>query len=917
MTLSWNEIRRRAIEFSQEYKNATRENAETQTFYNAFFDVFGINRRRVASFEEPVKKLGTKRGRIDLLWKGTILVEQKSTGKDLGAAYTQALDYFPHLKEEELPRYILVSDFQTFELYDLDTQAVQKFTLAELHTKVELFGFIAGYQKREFKDQDPVNIKASELMGKLHDMLKDSGYGGHDLEQYLVRLLFCLFADDTAIFEKDTLRYYIEEQTKPDGSDAGYHLTMLFQTLNTPREKRQKTLDESLNQFPYVNGSLFAETLPIPAFNKAMRDALISASYFDWGSISPAIFGSLFQSVMDKEKRRGGGAHYTTEKNIMKIVKPLFLDALHAEFENVKYDNRRIQNFHKKLETLTFLDPACGCGNFLILAYRELRLLEIKVLKALNPSGQLALDVSEFSRINVDAFYGIEIEEFPARIAEVALWLMDHQMNIRLSEAFGQYYVRIPLRKSAHIHNANALKLDWETVVPKEQLSYILGNPPFVGKQYRTTEQDADIDTVFQGVKGAGVLDFVAAWYLKAAQYVQETRIVCAFVSTNSISQGEQVSILWQELFAHYHIKIHFAHRTFAWSSEARGKAAVHCVIIGFAAFDIRQKLLYEYDHINGEPHEIAAINITPYLTDGGDIVITKQSHPICSVPEIVFGNMPNDNGNLLLTNEEKTELLAIEPNAAPYIRQIMGSREFINGISRWCLWLVDITPEALRKLPYVKARVEKVQQSRLISNRATTRALADTPYLFGEIRQPKSDFLAIPEVSSVMRKYIPIGFLKQECIVTNKLYTLANANFYQFGILSSLMHVTWTRYVCGKLKSDFQYSAGIVYNNFPWPQNPTPQQMKDIETKAQAVLDIRTQFSSSTLADLYNSLTMPPALLKAHQALDKAVDATYRKQSFDSERERIEYLFILYQQLTDPMGTAMAKPVRKGHKPE
>jgi len=913
MPISWNEIRKRAIKFSQEFSDATRENAETQTFYNEFFNVFGITRRRVASFEEPVKKLGARRGRIDLFWKGTLLVEQKSTGKDLSAAYTQALDYFPNLKEEELPRYILVSDFQTFELYDLDTSTMNKFNLGELHTKVELFGFIAGYQKREFKDQDPVNIKASELMGKLHDMLKDSGYLGHDLEQYLVRLLFCLFADDTDIFDKDTLRYYIEEQTKQDGSDLGQHLSMIFQILNTPPEKRQRTLNEALKPFPYVNGSLFAETLPIPSFDSTMREALISACYFDWGSISPAIFGSLFQSVMDREKRRGIGAHYTTEKNILKILKPLFLDALYAEFESIKYDNRRLQNFHKKLETLTFLDPACGCGNFLILAYRELRLLEIMVLKVLYPTGQLTWDVSEFSRINVDAFYGIEIEEFPARIAEVALWLIDHQMNMRLSEAFGQYYVRIPLRKSAHIHNANALQLDWEKVIQKERLFYILGNPPFVGAMMMSDSQRNDIEFVFSGsVPNAGVLDYVAAWYFKTVVFMQgNPAIRAAFVSTNSITQGEQASILWQQLL-NRGVKINFAHRTFAWSSEARGKAAVHCVIVGFALQDTTPKLIYDYQDIKGDPLAVQAKNINPYLVDAPNLTVTNRSTPICNVPAMRFGSMPRDGGHLIFTDVEKEAFLTLEPQAEKWLRPYTGAQEFINGWRRWCLWLTEITPNELRQLPKVMERVSLVKKFRLESKAATTRKFAQTPTIFCQIAQPASDYLLIPRVSSEKRHYIPIGFMPQDVIANDQVLSVEYATPYHFGILSSEMHMTWMRYVCGRLKSDFRYSKDIVYNNFPWPQNLTPQQIKDIEAKAQAVLDTRTQYPGSTLADLYDPLTMPPALLKAHQALDKAVDTAYRKQPFDTERHRIEYLFGLYQELTDPLITAMAKAGRK-----
>lgn len=911
MPLSWNEIRSRAIVFSQEYRNVTRENAETQTFYNDFFNIFGITRRRVASFEEPVKKLGAKRGRIDLFWKGMLLVEQKSSGRDLEAAYAQALDYFPNLREEELPRYILVSDFQRFELYDLEDGTEHRFDLADLHNNVELFSFIAGYQKREFKDQDPVNVEASERMGKLHDMLRDAGYTGHELEVLLVRLLFCLFADDTGIFEKGSMLYYLEQKTNEDGSDLGLHLAILFQTLNTPYDRRQRHLDEALSLFPYVNGNLFSETLPIPAFNAPMRRSLISACYFDWGRISPAIFGSLFQSVMDKDKRRGIGAHYTTEKNIMKIVKPLFLDALYAEFESVRRDRKKLQAFYDKLARLTFLDPACGCGNFLILAYRELRLLEIEVLKVLHPDGQLALDVGELSRINVDAFYGIEIEEFPARIAEVALWLMDHQMNMLLSETFGQYYVRIPLRASAHIQNANALTLDWEKVVPKERLSYILGNPPFVGKTYQSAEQKKDIGFVFGDMKSAGVLDYVAGWYLKAAQYIQGTRIICSFVSTNSITQGEQVSILWNELLKRHHIKIHFAHRTFAWSSEARGKAAVHCVIIGFANFDVSTKLLYEYETSRSEAHEVRVKNINPYLVEADDIVVMKRRKPLCNTPEMLYGSKPADGGNLVLSVEDKNNLLLIQPEAAKWIQRFIGSEELINGIERYCLWLQGIPPNELRALPHVIARVEKVKAFRLSSKKIPTQEAAAYPTLFAEIRQPDTDYLAVPEVSSENRPYIPIGFLSKDVIASNKLYTIGNATVYHFGVMTSRMHVAWTRYTSGRLKSDFQYSSGVVYNNFPWPE-ATPAQVKAIEVAAQGVLDTRAQFPDSTLADLYDPLSMPLALLKSHQALDKVVDAAYRKQAFDTERHRVEYLFDLYQQLTAPLMTEEIKLPRK-----
>ncbi|MBE9536898.1 MAG: class I SAM-dependent DNA methyltransferase, partial [Proteobacteria bacterium] len=473
MSLSWNEIKDRAVRFSKEWEDESREHAEAKSFWDDFFNVFGISRRRVATFEEPVKKLGNKQGFIDLFWKGKILVEHKSLGKDLDSAYGQALDYFAGIKEYDLPKYILVSDFARFRLYDLDEKTHHEFSLKELHKNIKLFGFIAGYEKRSYKEEDPVNIKAAELMGKLHDRLEESGYGGHVLEVYLVRLLFCLFADDTSIFERDIFKEYIEIKTREDGSDLGSALAQFFQVLNTPKGKRLKTLDEHLNQFPYVNGKLFEEPLPIAAFNSSMREILLECSALDWGQISPAIFGSLFQSVMDSEERRNLGAHYTSEKNILKLIKPLFLDELYEEFEKLKGSTKKLQEFHKKLASLKFLDPACGCGNFLVITYRELRLLELEVLRELNKTGQGFLNVADIIWIDVDQFYGIEVDEWPARITEVAMWLLDHQMNMKVSDEFGHYFARLPLKKAAKIVNDNALRIDWEEVVPKEELSYI------------------------------------------------------------------------------------------------------------------------------------------------------------------------------------------------------------------------------------------------------------------------------------------------------------------------------------------------------------------------------------------------------------------------------------------------------------
>ncbi|MFM6065083.1 MAG: class I SAM-dependent DNA methyltransferase, partial [Microcystis panniformis] len=686
--------------------------------------------------------------------------------------------------------------------------------------------------------------------------------------------LFCLFADDTGIFNKGIFWEYIDLHTKEDGSDLAMHIDAIFQVLNTPEEKRLKNLDENLTQFPYINGKLFEESLPMAAFDSKMRVMLLEACAFDWGKISPAIFGSMFQAVMNPKERRNLGAHYTSEKNIQKVIKPLFLDDLHREFEKIKGNRNKLLEFQKKIANLYFLDPACGCGNFLIITYRELRDLEILVLQELDKldkTGQLVTDISTIIQVDVNQFAGIEYDEFAVRVAEVAMWLIDHQMNVKVSNTFGQYFVRLPLKKAAKIVLGNALRIDWEEVISKEKLNFILGNPPFVGKQLQNVDQKTDMNHVLGDVKGAGVLDYVTSWYIKAAEFIQNSLIRCALVSTNSISQGEQVGILWQELYQKYKIKIHFAHRTFSWSNEAKGNAAVHCVIIGFGLENIDNKRIFDYADIKGEPTERRVKNINPYLVEGSDLVILSRRKTISSVPEINFGSMPNDGGHLILSQSEKEELVKNELDSEKWIRRYTGAQEFINGYSRYCLWLVNIQPQELKKSKEIYRRVEEVRKVRSESNRKTTQELSKFPTLFGENRQPDTNYLLIPSVSSENRKYIPIGFLSTDIITSNSCLIIPYATLYHFGILTSEMQMAWVKYVCGRLKSDYRYSNTIVYNNYPFPENITDKQKQNVETCAQAVLDTRVKYPDSSLADLYDPLTMPPDLLKAHQKLDKA----------------------------------------------
>ena len=926
MRLSWNEIRIRAAQFAHEWKDAAYEKGETQSFYNDFFGIFGVRRRSVARYEERVRKLDNQSGFIDLFWPGVLLVEQKSAGRDLAKAYGQAGEYFDVLAEKDRPRYILVSDFQNFELHDLDEREKTTFTLADLPAHVEKFGFILGVQRRTFRDQDPVNVKASELVGRLHDALKASGYDGHDLEVFLVRTVFCLFADDTGIFEpRDIFLDLLETRTREDGSDLGGWLARLFQVLNTPVERRQAKLDEDLARFPYVNGNLFAVRLTIPDFDAEMRAVLLDACRFDWTAISPAIFGALFQSVLEPAERRAQGAHYTTEKNILKVIEPLFLDDLRVEFQRLKRrkDNRRrtaLEAFHKRLGEMKFFDPACGCGNFLIIAYRELRELEIELIRELHRDGaeetQRVLDTADLSRINVDQFYGIEIGEFPARIAETALWMMDHIMNNRLSLEFGQSHVRIPLDDAPHILNRDALEVDWADFLPPEDCSFVYGNPPFVGQSYQSKEQREQMRCLTNpNGKTASPLDYVGAWFLKAGSYVAG-KVRIGFVSTNSITQGEQVALLWPRLFEEYKLEIDFAHRTFAWGSDARGTAHVHVVIIGLSRQENMrmEKRLFSYPDINGEPEETSHAALSPYLFDAGalddpHLMVNDLSQPLSPRAIMQRGVQPTDGGHFIFSEQERSDFIDREPNAEKFFRPFIGAREHINGLSRWILFLEEAGPTELRSMPMAIDRIRLVREMRLASKKPATVKLADRPTQLEGRSIPTVPFLVIPEVSSERREYAPIGWLEPPVIPSNKLRLLPNATLADFALLTSAMHMAWMRAVTGRMKSDYMYSIGVVYNTFPLP--PEDADLSKLEPLAKAVLDARAAHSDATLADLYDPDRMPDNLRKVHQALDRAVDKLYRRGGFASERERVEHLFMLYEKMRAPLNAAMQEKPR------
>lgn len=920
MRLSWNEIRSRAAEFSREWADATYEKGEAQSFYNDFFEIFDVKRRSVARYEEHVQKLDNSSGFIDLFWPGVLLVEQKSAGRNLTDAYKQAGDYFDALPERERPRYILVSDFQNFELHDLDTREQASFTLKDLPANVENFGFILGVERKNFRDQDPANIKAAELVGHLHDALKESGYQGHDLERFLVRTVFCLFADDTGIFEpRDIFLDFIETRTREDGSDLGPMLTQLFQVLDTPDDERAATLDEDLANFPYVNGDLFRGHLDIPSFNKTMRTRLLDACHFDWSNISPAIFGALFQSVMEPAERRAQGAHYTTEKNILKVIEPLFLEDLRAEFKKVKKlkstRKKRLEAFQKKLGNLKFFDPACGCGNFLIIAYRELRLLEIEVIRELRSmETKLVPDelyVTILSLVNVNQFYGIELGEFPARIAETALWMMDHIMNNLLSLEFGETYVRIPLKESPNIRYGDALEIDWTELLSPEDCSFVFGNPPFIGQSYQSKHQRQQMRILLDPKgKRAGSLDYVAAWFIKAGRYVQTSETRIAFVSTNSITQGEQVAQIWPILFDRYRLEIAFAHRTFAWGSDARGMAHVHVVIIGLEKREQAraEKQLFSYPNINGEPEKTRHLLLSPYLLDASGLsdphlTVRKESKPINKLPAARMGTKPVVGQHYLFSSNEKAEFINLEPKASEYFRPFIGSREFLQGKERYILHLEGIRPDKLAKLPLTRGRVAAVKKMRLESSKQATRTLADFPTEYEVSTVPTMPFLVIPKVSSERREYVPVGWLEPPTIPSDLVFVIPGANLIDFALLTSTMHMAWLRHVGGRLKSDYRYSIDLVYNTFPTP--PKGTNLSKLRPLAQSVLDARAAYPDSTLATLYDPELMPANLRKVHQTLDRTVDRLYRRSGFSSERQRIEHLFSLYEKMRAPLEVA------------
>lgn len=934
-----------AQNFAAYYKDQTDERREKDTFWNEFFAIFGIDRKNVAHFEYPVKDPADNTQFVDIFWESIFLAEHKSANKNLTKAKEQAERYLQEIgrtKPSALPEYYAVSDFAHFHLYrrvpEEGAENQWQFPLEELPEYITrgVFDFMFGIEAKVRQIQEEANIQAAAAIGRLHDALKEEGiYEEHELRLFITRLLFLFFADDSAVFQRNYLFQDFLENCK-EADTLGDKLNQLFEFLNTPDQKRSKTQSEKFKGFEYVNGGLFKERLRTFDFTAKQHRALIDCGNFDWRNISPEIFGTLFQSVMDAQERREAGAHYTEAANIDKVINGLFLENLRAEFEAVKALKRdkakKLAAFYQKIQNLQFLDPACGCGNFLIVAYDRIRALEDDIIAEALKDKAGGLFDSPSVQCRLKQFHGIEIDEFAVLIARTAMWLKNHQCNIRTQIRFdGEVACHtLPLEDAAEIIHANSLRTPWQAA------DYIFGNPPFIGSTYQTKEQKNDLESICGNIKGYGLLDYVCNWYVKAAGIMaQHPQVQTAFVSTNSICQGQQVEILWGSLLKQG-IEIHFAHRTFQWTSQAAGKAAVHCIIVGFRQKPPMpsEKTLYDYPDIKGEPVKHAAANINPYLIDAPDLIIAKRRTQISGEIEMLYGNKPTDGGNLILSTAEKDALIAAEPLAEQYTRPFVGAEEFINGKTRWCLWFHGVSDvkrnHDLKQMPKVQARIQAVKAMREASSKVATQKKAATPWLFDEIRQPSDgNYLIIPRVSSESRRFVPIGYLSHQIIISDSSFMLPNATLYHFGILSSTMHNAFMRTVAGRLKSDYRYSNTVVYNNFPFPEScrmPSESDRPDplraaVEAAAQAVLDARGQYRREareaglpepTLAELYAPDAGYIALDKVHAALDKAVDKAYgykTGKNTDDEAERTAFLFDLYRKAIESENT---KPPKK-----
>ena len=907
--------------FAEYWKDKGYEKGESQAFWMSLLrDVYGVEHpEQFISFEDQVKLDHTSF--IDGYIEAThVMIEQKGLGKDLRkgikqsdgsilSPFQQAKRYAAELPYSKRPRWIITCNFSEFLVYDMEKPngEPEQILLKDLPKEFYRLQFLVDTGSEHLKKEMEISLKAGDLVGKLYDAILKQYKNPNDpetlksLNKLCVRLVFCLYAEDAGIFGKhgifhDYLKQFQLKQIREE-------IIKLFRVLDTKPEDRDPYMDEELAAFPYVNGGLFAdENIEIPRFTEEIVQLLLSnaSEDFDWSGISPTIFGAVFESTLNPETRRSGGMHYTPIENIHKVIDPLFLDGLKAELEDIKAlkvektRQQKLRDFRKKLSSLVFLDPAAGSGNFLTETYISLRRLENDALFE-ETHGQMMLGMDNVIQVSIGQFYGIEINDFAVTVAKTALWIAESQMMQETEQLMQIDLDFLPLKSYANIVEGNALRIDWESVVPKDRLSYIMGNPPFVGANNLTKEQKNEIlEICGDEIDKGGLLDYVSAWYIKASRLINGTNVRVAFVSTNSITQGEQVAILWKPLHEKHNVHLDYAYRTFTWDSEASIKAHVHCVIVGFSIADnTAPKRLYD-----GDRFQIAK-NISPYLIDAPNVFIDRRKKPLCSVPSITKGCQPTDGGNLIIETDEYEDFIKREPNAVKYIKRLVGAKEYINGLDRWCLWLVDVSPKELRSMPLVMERIERVREMRLNSTDKATRKLAETPTVFRETYNPDT-FIIIPSASSENRRYIPLGFLGKDTISTNLNLIIPDATLYHFGVLTSNVHMAWMRTVCGRLKSDYRYSKDIVYNNFPWC-SPTEEQRAKIEHTAQMILDARAKYPDCSLADLYDEAVMPPELRKAHQLNDRAVMEAYGFWGkLNSESECVAELMGMYREMTE-----------------
>ena len=873
-------------------------NSEQNEFIYGFLTAFEFPKATLSQIRQGgARNVAKEPGHVGL--KNKLYYQPVAGSDDIESAFQQRIDDTAVAKNKI--RFVLMTNFVRFLAWDRLTKERIDIEFEELPRNYGFFLPLVGLEKAILNSENPADVKAAEKMGKLFDLIKERNELSkaediHALNVFLTRLLFCFFAEDTGIFEKGQFTSAVKSYTAEDGSDLDQFLTDLFAVMNSKSNSEfRQSLPVHLTAFPYVNGGLFASDEPVPDLGLKGRRILLECSAMDWSAINPDIFGSMFQAVIDVEQRSRLGQHYTSYSNIMKVIQPLFLDPLRTELEKQRTNVNGLKRLLVRLGKIKIFDPACGSGNFLIIAYKELRLLEIDVIRALLQSDPQSIFMSG---IHLDQFYGIEIDDFACEIARLSLWLAEHQLNKQWEAHIGSAPPALPLRSSGKIWSGNSLQTEWQTVCPKgvDDEVYVIGNPPFLGTLGRSDEQRADMQAVFSGFKSLGGLDFVACWFWKGAQYIQNSRAELALVATNSLCQGEQVATLWPPIFA-LGLHIHLAYSSFPWENNARDKAAVHVVIVGLSG---RSKTRQLFQQVDRQWHSKLVSNISPYLVEGSNIAVIAKAKPMVKgIAPLIRGNGPTDGGHLLLNRAERDALLWQEPQAARWIKKILGSDEFLNGQERWCLWLVGISSAELQCMPLVYSRVQKVAEMRGKSAKLSTQKKSKIPHLFDEIRQPESgDYILIPRVSSERRAYIPIGFFSSDIISSDRNFILPNGTLYEFAILTSIIHNDWMRLVAMRLKSDYSYGNKIVYNTFPWPV-VSEEQRNNIISLAKTVLLARENYPENTLAELYDPLKMPADLLEAHQALDKAVDRLYSDKPFRDSTERLSCLLERYESLT------------------